>query len=95
MPAYHYRCKSCKHEFEEFQKMSDDPLKICPSCHKHSLVLVMSAGTGLVFKGSGFYITDYKNKSKSTHKKATKTEKKPETKSSDTSKSSGESSAKE
>ena len=74
MPTYHYRCKSCKHEFEEFQKMSDDPHKICPSCNKHTLVLVMSGGTGLVFKGSGFYITDYRDKPLSASKKESKQE---------------------
>jgi putative FmdB family regulatory protein len=78
MPTYHYRCKSCKNEFEELQKMSDDPLKVCPSCHKHTLVRLFSGGGGLVFKGSGFYITDYKGKSPSTHHKETPVEKKPE-----------------
>ena len=81
MPTYHYRCKSCKHEFEEFQKMSDEPHKICPSCNKHTLVLVMSGGTGLVFKGSGFYITDYRDKSQSASKKEPSRGKKLEEKS--------------
>jgi putative FmdB family regulatory protein len=72
MPTYHYRCKSCKHEFEEFQKMSDDPHKICPNCNKHTLVLVMSGGTGLVFKGSGFYTTDYRDKAQAASKKESK-----------------------
>ncbi len=59
MPTYHYRCKACDHEFEEFQSMADDPLTRCPSCRKMKLVRVIS-GSGLVFKGSGFYLTDYK-----------------------------------
>jgi putative FmdB family regulatory protein len=80
MPTYHYRCKSCKHEFEELQKMSDEPLKVCPSCHKNALVRLFSGGGGLVFKGSGFYITDYKGKSPSTHSKHVSSEKKPEVK---------------
>lgn len=58
--------------------MSDDPLKVCPSCHKHTLVRLLSGGAGLVFKGSGFYITDYKGKSPSTHHKEKTIEKKPE-----------------
>lgn len=62
MPTYAYRCKSCLHEFEEFQKFSDDPLVECPSCKQNTLVRIIS-GSGLVFKGSGFYLTDYKNKS--------------------------------
>lgn len=62
MPTYHYKCKSCKREFEEFQRMSDEALVTCPSCKEASLVRIMS-GAGLVFKGSGFYITDYKGKS--------------------------------
>lgn len=59
MPTYHYRCKACDHEFEEFQSMADDPLTRCPACRKPKLVRVIS-GSGLVFKGSGFYLTDYK-----------------------------------
>jgi len=60
MPTYQYRCKSCSHEFEELQKISDEPLKICPSCKKPTLVRIIGGGAGLVFKGSGFYQTDYK-----------------------------------
>ena len=85
MPTYVYRCKSCLHEFEEFQKFSDDPLVECPSCKQKTLVRIIS-GSGLVFKGSGFYLTDYKNKStsnsdtKSSDKKETKGESKEESK---------------
>jgi putative FmdB family regulatory protein len=64
MPTYHYKCKACNHEFEEFQGMSEDPLVKCPSCGKRKLVLVIS-GSGLVFKGSGFYLTDYKKQGSS------------------------------
>ena len=80
MPTYHYRCKSCKHEFEEVQRMSDDPLKVCPACNKHTLVRLFSGGTSLVFKGSGFYITDYKGKSPSTDHKHSASEKETEPK---------------
>jgi putative FmdB family regulatory protein len=64
MPTYHYKCKACDHEFEEFQGMSEDPLVKCPSCGKKKLVRLIS-GAGLVFKGSGFYLTDYKNRGSS------------------------------
>lgn len=63
MPTYAYRCKSCSHEFEELQRITDDPLKVCPSCHKPTLVRIIGGGAGLVFKGSGFYLTDYKKQS--------------------------------
>lgn len=58
MPTYEYRCEE-GHEFEAFQKMSDDPLDTCPECGA-AAERKISSGAGLVFKGSGFYITDYK-----------------------------------
>ena len=61
MPTYEYICKTCGYEFEEFQSMTAAPLKICPKC-KNEIVRKIGTGAGLVFKGSGFYITDYKNK---------------------------------
>lgn len=81
MPTYHYKCKSCTHEFDELQKMSENTLIVCPSCKKHTLVRMIGGGGGLVFKGSGFYITDYKSKSSSSHNKEEKTETKPKSKS--------------
>src|SRR5215467_12183453 len=60
MPTYAYRCKNCSHEFEELQKISEPPLTRCPVCGKDALVRIISGGAGLVFKGSGFYQTDYK-----------------------------------
>ena len=57
MPTYEYECKSCGHTFEAFQSMSDDPLKNCPECGKHIRRLI-HGGTGVIFKGSGFYVTD-------------------------------------
>ncbi len=65
MPTYAYRCKNCQHEFEELQKMSEAPLIRCPVCGKDTLVRMISGGAGLVFKGSGFYGTDYKKSSSS------------------------------
>ena len=64
MPTYDYRCESCNHTFEYFQNMSDEPLIKCPDCNGKIRRLV-SGGSGLIFKGSGFYLTDYvKNDSK-------------------------------
>ena len=62
MPTYQYRCKKCAHEFEEIQRFADEPLVQCPQCKENALVRLIG-GAGLVFKGSGFYLTDYKNKS--------------------------------
>jgi putative FmdB family regulatory protein len=80
MPTYEYRCKSCGHEFEEFQTMSADPLIMCPKCAKPTLKRLMSSGVGLVFKGSGFYLTDYK-KSNTSSGTSAKSELKPDSKS--------------
>lgn len=63
MPTYEYVCAACKHRFEEFQAMSDPPLKKCPSCGKRRLLRQFGAGSGIIFKGSGFYETDYRRKS--------------------------------
>lgn len=60
MPTYEYRCPDCAHEFELFQRMSDDPVASCPSCGA-SAQRLLSAGAGLLFKGDGFYITDYRS----------------------------------
>src|SRR5580658_3368198 len=62
MPTYEFVCPKCHRHFEQFQKMSDPPLKRCPHCKKLGLKRLVGAGAGLIFKGSGFYITDYKNK---------------------------------
>jgi len=61
MPTYEYRCNSCDHEFEEFQSITAEPIQVCPKCEEHAVQRLISAGNGLIFKGSGFYITDYKN----------------------------------
>jgi putative FmdB family regulatory protein len=63
MPTYDFRCKSCKHEFEEFQSMSAKPLKKCPACGKPALERLIGTGAAIVFKGSGFYQTDYRSES--------------------------------
>ena len=78
MPTYDYLCTSCAHKFEHFQSMSDDLLEECPLCGSKVRRLV-SGGSGLIFKGSGFYLTDYKNKSedKKSQDKKEKKETKP------------------
>ena len=57
MPTYEYECKNCGYSFEVFQSMSDDPLKICTKCGKEVRRLIFG-GAGVIFKGSGFYVTD-------------------------------------
>ena len=59
MPTYEYRCPECGTDFEKFQKMSDEPVAECPNCGAKAQRR-LSAGAGLLFKGSGFYITDYR-----------------------------------
>ena len=88
MPTYDYKCKECGHLFEEFQSMTAKKLVICPSCGKPALVRLMSSGTGLVFKGSGFYQTDYKKSSSSTGSSSSKSESTSKSESSSTEKSS-------
>ena len=61
MPTYEYVCEKCEKGFEKFQKMSDEPLKICPKCGGKATRLI-GAGSGVIFKGSGFYANDYKKK---------------------------------
>lgn len=72
MPTYEYECSSCRHRFEEFQSIMDKPIRTCPRCGKEVRRLI-SGGGGLLFKGSGFYITDYRSES---YKKKEKEEKK-------------------
>ena len=59
MPTYEYECTKCKRVFEEFQKITDKPLLRCPNC-RGKLRRLISGGVGIIFKGSGFYTTDYK-----------------------------------
>ena len=60
MPTYDYECQACGHAWELFQSMEDSPVKSCPECKKRKAKRLMGLGAGLIFKGSGFYETDYK-----------------------------------
>jgi putative FmdB family regulatory protein len=71
MPTYEYRCENCGHEFEELQSFKDEPLKVCPKCHEERLRRLFGTGAAILFKGSGFYETDYRSES---YKKAAKAE---------------------
>ena len=61
MPTYGYECKSCGYTFDAFQSMSDEPLKTCPKCGREIRRLI-NGGTGIIFKGNGFYVTDKNGK---------------------------------
>ena len=60
MPTYDYVCKKCHHQFEKFQSITAEPVKVCPVCGEEAVIRKITGGAGLSFKGSGFYITDYK-----------------------------------
>ena len=68
MPTYDYACQACDHQFEHFQSIKDALLEKCPKCGKKKLKRLLGAGAGLIFKGTGFYITDYKTKKGTPHK---------------------------
>lgn len=63
MPTYPYVCSACNHSFEEFQPITAKPIRTCPRCKRRRVKRVIHGGAGLIFKGSGFYITDYRSKS--------------------------------
>jgi len=74
MPTYEYVCRSCAHEFEEFQSMTARPLRRCPECGRPALERKIGLGAGILFKGGGFYETDYRSES---YKKAADADTKP------------------
>jgi len=76
MPTYDYICKACGHQFELFQSMSAPVKRKCPKCRKSKLERLIGTGAGVIFKGSGFYQTDYRSDG---YKKAAEAEKKPAT----------------
>lgn len=91
MPTYDYQCEACGVEFEKFQRMSEEPLKKCPECGKLKVKRLFGTGAGILFKGSGFYETDYRSKNYSEAAKKDKPEsaaKKDTSKGSDASKTS-------
>ncbi len=74
MPTYDYKCNACDHRFEQFQSMKDKTLRKCPKCGKNALERLIGTGAAILFKGSGFYQTDYRSES---YKKAAEAESKP------------------
>jgi len=73
MPTYDYICENCGHEFEQFQTITAGPLRKCPNCGKAALKRLIGVGAGIIFRGSGFYETDYRSES---YKKGAESEKK-------------------
>jgi putative FmdB family regulatory protein len=63
MPTYEYQCTACDHRFEQFQSIKAGPVRKCPACGKPKVRRLLSVGAGLIFKGSGFYATDYRSSS--------------------------------
>ncbi|MCP5007646.1 MAG: zinc ribbon domain-containing protein [Planctomycetes bacterium] len=61
MPTYDYRCNACDHEFELFQSIKDKPIRKCPECKKLKVERLIGAGSTIIFKGTGFYQTDYRS----------------------------------
>lgn len=90
MPTYEYECNKCGHRFERFQMMTDKPLQRCPKC-RGKIRRLISGGAGIIFKGHGFYVTDYRTESykagekkdKPADKPAEKPDKKPAKKDTD------------
>jgi putative FmdB family regulatory protein len=80
MPTYDYRCDGCGHEFEEWQSFKDDPLAKCPECKKKKLRRLFGGGAAIIFKGSGFYETDYRRKDEAKKNGKPEGEPKPEAK---------------
>ncbi len=70
MPTYEYVCNACEHAFEEFQSITAKPLRKCPGCGKLKLQRLIGTGAGILFKGSGFYETDYRSEGYSKAQKA-------------------------
>jgi putative FmdB family regulatory protein len=61
MPTYEYKCSACGHEFEKYQQITAKPIKRCPSCGKNTARRLIGIGSGVIFRGSGFYTTDYRD----------------------------------
>lgn len=91
MPTYDYVCDACEHAFEEFQSITAKPLKKCPDCGKNKLQRLIGTGAGVIFKGDGFYQTDYRSES---YKKGAEADKPADDKKSDGDKKSDSSASK-
>ena len=93
MPTYDYECDACDHKFELFQYISEDPQSVCPECGEEKLRRLFGTGAAVMFKGSGFYQTDYRSesykKAAAADKKAGDSGKSDSSKKSDAKKSSG------
>lgn len=98
MPTYDYQCEACGHRFEKFQSITAAPIRKCPDCGKRKVKRLIGTGAGLIFKGAGFYITDYRDagyKEKAKSESSGTSDSKPsESKSSDASAGSSESTKK-
>jgi len=77
MPTYSYKCTDCGHDFERFQSITAGPIRKCPNCGKLQARRLLGTGSGILFKGSGFYQTDYRS---STYRKSAEGDKGPSTK---------------
>lgn len=89
MPTYEYQCDACDHNFDEFQSFSEKPLKKCPKCGKSKLRRVFGTGAAILFKGSGFYQTDYRSESYKSAAKAEEASAKPASETGDKGKTTG------
>lgn len=77
MPTYEYHCDACEHHFDEFQSITEQPLKKCPKCRKQKLRRIFGTGAAILFKGAGFYQTDYRSESYKAAAKADQEASKP------------------
>ncbi len=77
MPTYEYKCDACEHQFDEFHSITAKPLRKCPKCGKNKLRRLIGTGAGVIFKGGGFYETDYRSDSYQKGAKAEKESAKP------------------
>ena len=70
MPTYDYECDKCEHTFEAFQSMTEKPIRVCPECKSRKVRRLIGTGAAIIFKGSGFYSTDYRSQSDKAREKA-------------------------